>query len=161
MHNTKIQLFTIMFVALVLGGCSGTMKAIPKSEAGIAMGRSDYEVLSKVEGTSDETSILFGLIKVIDGDKLQLFFIPFFEEKYSYQSPPEGLFQKIIYGIFQPVGPEDRAYYKALAKTPDADSIIPKSSDIESSGIPILFNKKSVTYYGKAIKLKTDQELGR
>lgn len=149
----RVFLVTVLLptiAILILGGCASVMKGAPNAPTHIdvgAMQRSDYVVIDRAEGMSEEVSILFGLIKIIDSNKLKLFYIPFFEEKYS----PYGRF----------IGPEARAYYKALAAQPDADGIIPRAWAIEERGIPFLFTKKTVTFTGKAIKLKTDSDLGR
>ena len=50
-----------------------------------SMKSEDYVVLDAVEGVSDTTSIFFGLIKIIEGNKIRLlWFFPFYEEKYSF-----------------------------------------------------------------------------
>lgn len=141
---------------LILGGCASVMKGAPTAPTSVdvgAMQRSDYVIIDRAEGMSEEVSILFGLIKIIDSNKLKLFYIPFFEEKYAFVE--EGFLNTLS------VGPADRAYYKALAAQPDADGIIPRAWAIEERGIPFLFTKKTVTFTGKAIKLKTDSDLGR
>jgi hypothetical protein len=138
---------------LILGGCASVMKGAPLARTKVDVGsmqRSDYVVIDRAEGVSDQVSILFGIIQIIDSDKLKLFWIPFYEEKYAVIEKPPWL-----------VGPEDRAYYKALAAQPDADGIIPRAYAVEKRGIPFLADKKSVTFTGKAIKLKTDTDLGR
>ena len=84
----------------------------------------NYVVLDAVEGVSDTTSIFFGLIKIIEGNKIRLlWFFPFYEEKYSFiVQRPLGL---------RKTG--KRAYYNALEKAPDADVILEKSVTVERS----------------------------
>ncbi len=50
-----------------------------------------------------------------------------------------------------------RAYYKALEAHPEADAVFCKDYEREEVGIPWLFHTETVTYKGKAIKLKADQ----
>lgn len=103
-------------------------------------------MLDTVVGTSTTDSILFGLIQVVDGNKLRLVGIPFYEEQYSFSTEYPGLTAA-------------RAYYKALSATPDADAVFYKNMDCKNSGIPLLLSRETVTFRGKAIKLKTDLEL--
>lgn len=144
-----------------LTGCGAVMKATPVSgiivDAG-SMNRNDYVILDRVEGTSSTKSILLGLVQIIDGDvdKVKIFWIPLFEEKYAFQNPAPFPFS-----LFQFATTEDRAYYKALAQTPDADSVLNKAYSKEKRGIPFIFENETVTFTGKAIKLKTDNDLGK
>ncbi|MBE9541152.1 MAG: hypothetical protein IMF01_02450, partial [Proteobacteria bacterium] len=118
----------------------------------------DYTILDRVEGASSTRSFLFGLIQIIDGDvdKIKVFWIPLFEEKYAFQNvAPFPL------SLLQFATTAERAYYKALAKTPDADSVLNKAYYKEKRGIPFIFSNETVTFTGKAIKLKTDNDLGK
>nr|VFJ72316.1 MAG: hypothetical protein BECKFW1821C_GA0114237_10338 [Candidatus Kentron sp. FW] len=142
---------------LLLVGCGAIeRKVLPQNSFANAdsMERKDYVVLDRVEGTSAKTSILFGAIQIIEGDKLKILGISFFDDKYSYVSPPSG-----ISGIFGGSTTEDRAYFKALSKIPDADEVISILYTKEKTGIPILFRKEKVRFTGKAVKIKTDEEI--
>ncbi|MCK5658901.1 MAG: hypothetical protein KAH96_03370, partial [Alphaproteobacteria bacterium] len=157
-----IFLLGIVFVIVCffITGCSGVMKATPASGIIVdvgSMNRNDYTILDRVEGTSSTRSFLFGLIQIIDGDvdKIKVFWIPFFEEKYAFQ-----ILAPFPLSLFQFATTADRAYYKALAKTPDADSVLNKAYSKEKRGIPFIFENETVTFTGKAIKLKTDNDLG-
>ncbi len=157
--SQKSVIFSLLVsvMAMFLNGCSTVLKTAPSSpisfDAG-SMERNDYVILDRVEGISTTTSILFGLVKIIDGNKWKLFWLfPFYEEEYAYQIPPSFPFNLLSF-----VSTQERAYYKALAKTPDADSVIQKAFSIESTEIPTLFKTEKVTITGKAIKLKTDKE---
>jgi len=151
------KIFTLCFgfaAALMISGCSATGKGVPVSGTYLDIGsmdRNDYTVLDKVEATSDEISILFGLFKIIDSNKIEFLYVPFFEEKVAYQNDD----------FFQYTTPLSRAYYKVLEKSPNADTVLKKSVDAKSAGIPLIFTHTKVTYHGKAIKLKTDKELGK
>lgn len=143
---------------VVLGACSTAQKQAPHlffSELSMEaqLDRDDLIVLDTVEGSSSTTSILGGLIQIIDGDKLKLFWIPFFTDKYTYLFSS----QSIPIGLPLGVGPEDRAYYKALEKAPDADSVLQKSMDREDWGVPILYNSRTVTWRGKAVALRANE----
>ena len=118
--------------------------------------REDIEVLDPVEGSSTQTSILGPVIRVVDGDKYQIMGIKFFEDK-SAMLPGTG--QNIVSQLISAVtgvSVQQRAYYDALAATPDADSVFTKASTVQQSGIPFLFETKKATFHGKALKLKTD-----
>ena len=139
--------------AMLLGGCGTAQKTSPHMSFGdmemkADLQRSDIVVLDRVEGTSTCQTIFFGVVKIIDGDKLQLFGIKFFKDKYTYfkQGPIESPFVQVV----------DRAYYKALEQHPDADAVFQKSMDHETEGIPLLCEKESVTFKGKAVKIKAD-----
>jgi len=108
------------------------------------MDKNDYEVLGNTEGKSTKTSILCGLVSVVDGDKVSVLGIKFFEDQYAFE-------EKSWFGI---VNVEDRAYYKALAATPDADAVTRKASIKTKSGIPGIYTTSEVTYSGKAVKYK-------
>jgi hypothetical protein len=47
-----------------------------------------------------------------------------------------------------------RAYYNALAKAPEADALIERSSTSRTHGCPFLYRMKEITCRGKAIRLK-------
>ena len=136
----------------LLGGCGGTaQKQVPHMAFGglnieTDITRSDIVVLDQVEGSSTTTSVCLGIIQVIDGDKLRLFWIfPFFVEKYTPLADGDW------------ITTASRAYYKALENAPEADAVFCKSWDREQSGNPLLWGKETVTFKGKAIKLKSDK----
>jgi hypothetical protein len=150
----KIYLVLLIFVISIGSfGCSCVFKGPHRMgyngiEWQPSMTSEDYVVLDAVEGVSDTTSIFFGLIKIIEGNKIRLlWFFPFYEDKYSLiaQRPMRlGRTGK-------------RAYYNALKKAPDADVILEKSVTVERKTIiPLLYRTKRVTYKGRAIKLKAD-----
>jgi hypothetical protein len=114
-------------------------------QAGLSRG--DFVVLDNVEAASTTTSILGGVIQVIDSDNWKVFGIPFFTEKYT----------TVAGGPLFDERPEQRAYYKALEKTPDADTVLVKSMDREETGVPGLYSTTSVRFRGKAIRLKPDR----
>lgn len=153
-----------VLIVVMLGACSSAQKTVPHLRVGgfgirANLDRDDLVVLGSVEGSSTTTSILLGLVQVIDGEKLKILFIPFFKEKYTYFS--DSLLASLPLGgflsVFRITSTADRAYYKALEKAPDADLILLKSMDREGWGIPILFSTNSVTFRGKAVKLRSDQ----
>lgn len=155
----------VVLAAVVLFGCSSSQKAMPHGGySGLSIQaqitRSDLVFMESVEGSSTTTSILAGVVQVIDGNNIKLFWVlPFFKEKWSVFGSsielPYGL------GVLLSINPfattADRAYYKALEKTPSADMILPKSMDNESWGIPVLWQTTSVTFHGKAVRFKSDR----
>lgn len=133
--------------ALLMTGCSSVTRGAPNAGVSINanMDRNDYEVLGNTSGKSSMSSIFFGAIQIVDGNKLRIVGIPLFEDQFAFSAKP---------GLFSMVGSEDRAYYKALAATPDADAVAQKAFIKTTSGIPYVWETQEVTYTGKAIKYK-------
>ena len=154
--NCKSKYFglALLFVGvlLVLPGCNAALKNAPHIGFGrldiqAEIGRDDIVVLDRVEGSSTRSEYLFGIIQIIDGDKLQLFGIKFFKDKLV---PLWGAVPGYM-------GTGERAYYDALEGHPDADAVLSKSWEWEQAGIPLLFYNETVTFKGKAVRLKADQ----
>ena len=151
-RNVFLLIISIIFIPLT-GGCGGgnAQKTMPNMKFGnmsvsTQIGRDDVVVLDSVEGSSKMTSIAFGLVNIIDGDKYQIFGIKLFKDRYAYlDSNYTGY-----------VGVTERAYYKALNGIPDADFVFEKSMDYETSGVPLIWENQAVTFHGKAVKLKSD-----
>ncbi len=141
--------------AFAIGGCSTAQRTAPHlffdADVGVraALDRDDLIIMDSVEGSSSTTSILAGIIQVIDGDRFKFLWIPFFKEKYTYFSD-SSLPVRFV-------STEDRAYYKALEKVPNADAVLAKSMEREQWGFPLLFETRSVTWRGKALSPKTDR----
>lgn len=138
------RLLTIVTL-LSLCGC-GSQRMSPHLGFGnlnieAQLDREDVVILGTVEGESKTVSILLGLIQIIDDDKLRLFGIKFFKDKY-------------VWGTLNPTA--SRAYYKALAAHPDADAVFQKSWEREESGTRLLYFEETVLFRGKAIALKSD-----
>ena len=156
----KVMLVTcVLLLILIATGCSAAQKRMPHVGIGSFslegnMERKDFVIMGSVEGSSQTTSILCGLVQMIDGDNLKLFGIPFFTDKFTYFSE-DTTFSNLTGIRF--VTPEDRAYYKALEKTPDADVVLVKSMDRESFTIPFIYGRNSVPFRGKAMELKHDR----
>lgn len=150
----KIYLVLLIFVISVGSfGCSFVYKGSPHmgykgSKWQPSFEREDYVILDAVEGVSDTTSILLGLIKIIEGNKIRLLWcFPLYEEKYSYTAQYPMMLGRT----------GKRAYYNALEKAPDADVILEKSVTVERKTIiPLLYRTERVTYKGRSIKLKAD-----
>lgn len=151
-------LWLILLFSLLGTGCASIQRQTPSmSLRGLNIEgnfeRKDFIVLGSVEGTSVERSIAGGLVKKIDGN-WQILGIPFYEETYSITTPSQS--SNSSGGIFSNATPEDRAYYDALVKTPDADFILPKTFIKEIRGIPIIDNTTTVTFQGKSVRIRTD-----
>ena len=151
--TTKILIVALCAVVFLMAGCF-SQKTVPAIQINPEIPRDAIEVLDTVEGTSTTDSILLGLIEIIDGGKLRLLGFSFFPDQYTYfgSYPGTNVF-------FEEPSTADRAYYKALRAAPDADAVFYKSMDRKHIGIPILWTSETVTFRGKAIKLKTDKEL--
>ena len=155
---SKSLVLTLVISLMAIAGCSTATKQKPHMSytdvsVQAKIDRQDMVVLEAVEGTSDTTSVLLGLVQIIDGSKVKVLGIPFFTDKYTYFTEP-GLFG--LFGLLGG-GPLDRAYYKALERHPDADVVLVKSYDSEFSGVPLLFSNTATTVRGKAMKIKADQ----
>lgn len=138
-------------LAMVLaGGCASVQRSTPTAPGlvNINLEKGDFTMLGTVKGTSTVKSYFLGFVQVIDGDKTKILCFKSFEDQYSIQ--PGG------FGFLAPVSVADRAYYKALAATPDADAVIPKAFVKQTSGFPLFWFEESVTFSGKALKYKSE-----
>jgi hypothetical protein len=110
--------------------------------------RQDLVILDTVEGTSREDAYVLGIVRIIDRTKWQVLGIKFFEDHCACPYGPS-----VPCFFVEPVSA--RAYYNALAKAPEADALIERSSTSRTRGCPFLYRMKEITYRGKAIRLKT------
>jgi len=157
-----VKVLSLLGVAGILSGCSSLHKQQPVCSMEMNIGsmpREAYEVLERVEGESTTASLIGGLIKFVDGGKMIFFGMRFFEDQYSL-APMTGA-GDLLSRITDLPSTQDRAYFKALAATPDADVIIPKTYDQELRGIPYIFEHETVIFKGKAIKIKSDREMNK
>ena len=79
---------TIAAIAVSVG-CSSAQKTMPHMRVGAitvqaGLNRQDLVVLDSVEGKSSVTSILGGIVQIIDGDKIKILGIGNFRDKYTY-----------------------------------------------------------------------------
>lgn len=152
----------LCFAVMAVVGCAGATKSAPhvgfaSLNLNTSMARSDIVVLGSVEGKSTATDIFFGVVTIVDGDKYKVFGIPIgFTDKYAYRQSPSLMNPGSLLSLLGPSA-GDRAYYKALEQAPDADAVFVKSEDTEKSGIPIIYSTKTVTWRGKAIRIKEDK----
>jgi len=150
--NIAFLMIVVVVSIFLMGGCSNQRTA-PHMEFGdvsveTKLMRDDVVV---VEGTSETQSILSGAVQIIDGNKLKIGPIPFFTEEFTCLHDPQK--------EFRPSGcvTLERAYYKALEATPEADVIFYKNWKQEIRGIPLLWETNKVTFSGKALTVKPDQ----
>ena len=167
MNQNRTTQKTLKELTLILGlmllvsfssGCGSIGKSAPHSGVGIVanLDREDVEIIGTVEGESTKQSLLLGSFQVIDGDKYKILWIPFFQDKGAGALQNNGGFLGAIFQAFAPVSVIDRAYYDALAETPDADTVFYKTSTQERRGFPLLYTSERVTLRGKAAKVKSD-----
>jgi hypothetical protein len=154
--KTRLNLGVVATLAACAGilvfsnGCTSTQRLAPIAGTVINanMSASDYEVLGTTEGKSTKTSIACGIVQIIDGNKYRVLWMNFFEDEYAFQHEKHW-WEKIT----SPVSTADRAYYHALAATPDADVVAAKSFVENDSGWPF-YSTKEITFTGKALKYK-------
>jgi hypothetical protein len=122
--------------------------------AEIGLERDDIEVLHSVKGQSTILSIFGPIVQIIDDTDMRVCGISAIEDKYSFEEPapfPFSILQNLQ------LGAANRAYYKALAAAPDADAVFSKSYQVQRRGIPFIYMKETVTFQGKAFKIKADK----
>ncbi len=144
----------LLLSALLTGCAAGTYKpAVRFGQLNLEtqVPRQDLVILDSVEGSSREDAYVLGLVRIIDGNKWQVLGFKFFEDHCA--SPYEPMFPCCF---FDPVAA--RAYYNALEKTPQADAVIERSSTARTRGCPLIYSSREVTYRGKAIQLKAQQQ---
>ena len=132
-----------MQYCFLCAGCA-TLKVAPPTGVGLDLSaaRSDYSVLATVEGTGKAYTIVG---------------IPL-----PFGAPVGSVFSGLsVPGLQVPNKAMGIATYDALGKVPDADTIMPLTTTLEKNGIPFIFRTYSATVKGKAIKIKTDAELGK
>lgn len=153
MNKQVVSVFAMAAVAVLMSGCASVQRATPVAPGlvNINLEKGDYTMLGTVKGTSTIKSYLFGVVEIIDGTKVKILCFKDFEDQYSFQNGDDSIFS-LLFGV----SVEDRAYYKALAATPDADAIIPKAFVKQTSGIPFIYAEKEVTFSGKALKYKSE-----
>ena len=162
----------IVIVAVLLsGGCASVQRATPQaySQVSVNLKDNDYTVLNTIKGVSTTTSYAGGIVKVVDGEKVRVLGIKFFKDQYCYFSPKthytpgEVALTFYLWPVMVPVmiyrhsaSAEDRAYYKVLEASPDADAIINPSLVAQRSGFLLFRSEEEVTVTAKAIKYKAD-----
>lgn len=151
MKKQIVSLLAMATVSVLMSGCASVQRTTPVAPGlvNINLEKGDYTILGTVKGTSTIKSYFFGVVEVIDGTKVKILCFKDFEDQYSFQNGDGGLFNFTV-------SVEDRAYYKALAATPDADAVIPKAFVKQTSGFPLFYTEKEVTFSGKALKYKSE-----
>lgn len=167
---------TLALAALLSGGCASVQRWTPmaRGQVNVKLKDSDYSVLASVKGVSTTKSYACGIVKVIDGNKVRVLGIKFFEDQYSYLTPKDRLSDTEKFMLFYPgcwlilpitvpyivythsASAEDRAYYKVLAAVPDADELVSPGLVAQRSGIPLVCREEEVTLTAKAIKYKAN-----
>jgi hypothetical protein len=171
MRNLIVSSLKVVAIAILAGGCASVQRSTSaaQSQVKINLKNNDYTILDSVKGSSTLKSYPLGIVQIIDDSKVRVLGIKFFKDEYSLLQPkktistPEIVFMVYVwpYGVYKAytyssasASAQDRAYYKALSATPDADNIIQKSFVKQRSGIPFLYSEEEVTIVGKAIKYK-------
>ena len=162
MKSILFLFFIVVVSVLLIGGCNNQRTAPAMGFGDVSVEtklvRDDVVVLERVQGTSETQSILFGAVQIIDGKKVKIGPIPFFTEEFTCLYDPQKEFRPL--GCLLPETKE-RAYYKALEATPEADAVFYKTWKQEMRGIPLLWETNKVTFSGKAFTVKPDQPESR
>ncbi len=149
-------------VAVAVSGCASVQRAAPTApgQVNINLEKGDYTMLGSVKGSSTVVSYCGGVVQVVDGDKVRVLGLRNFEDQYSFQTKQTATgntdLSGMLYDLMKPIAVEDRAYYKALAATPDADVVIPKALTKQKSGIPFICEEETATFTGKAVKYRSE-----
>lgn len=114
--------------------------------------RTDFEIVGPVQGMATKKSYLCGLVSVVDDSKYSVLGIKFYEDNYTVQ---KDTFQSLM-----PVSTGERAYFKALAATPDADAVLEKTAYESKFRIPGIYSRTETIYTGKGVKIKADPSAG-
>jgi uncharacterized protein YceK len=153
MKKQVVSLLAMATVSVLMSGCASVQRAMPSAPGmvNINLEKGDYTMLGTVKGSSTVKTYVFGVVQIVDGTKVRVLWVfKDYEDQYSYQNP-DGLGQ-----MLGRVSVADRAYYKALAATPDADVVIPKSLVKQTSGFPYIYEEEEATFSGKALKYKSE-----
>jgi hypothetical protein len=150
----RIARWSALGLCALGAGCAGLGTSSPHIKFGrldleTQLKREDIVVTRAVEGTSKEAGYFFGLVRVIDDHKWQVLGIKFFEDRFAC---PQGS----CVWCLPFAGVEQRAYYDALTKAPEADAVFERGSTMKVRGFPFLYKITEVTYRGKAIQLKSN-----
>ena len=149
--NTMVSGASLLLLSVLLAGCASAdyrpVVRFGKLNVETQLSEKNVQVLDTVEGTSRQDSYVLGLVQIIDSKKWQVLGIRFFEDEVStsYPSTTPCLFEDMVAA---------RAYYKALQKQPQADAVIEHSSTSKISGFPLFYEKREITFRGKAIHIK-------
>lgn len=141
------NLFGAVLVISLLGGCATD----GRQQADFGLGnmelnelkRHEYQVIDTVEGV--------GVTRTILG-----WTFPLLNRKAGWTGSVSGDPDPTRAGLAK-----GRAMYDALGKVPDADAVFTVSETVERRGVPILFRVDTATVKIKAIRIKSDEELGK
>lgn len=156
------KLIVVLLGCSVLLACAYKLRTAPGASIyGIdfeALTRDQYVIMERTKGDASFTHILF--LKFPAGCKKGLRVM-----ETGGPATPGGA-MAVSFGLFTglltPGSREiDAATYDALLRTPDADAILPLRTNYTRKGLWPIFWTTEATVQGKAIRIKTDAELGR
>ncbi|OGP55989.1 MAG: hypothetical protein A2V67_08985 [Deltaproteobacteria bacterium RBG_13_61_14] len=163
-----VSLVLVVVMAMAVGlGCVSLNKQAP----GVGLGpimfdeltRTQYVIMDTVEGTAEVKVYLW--IFEVPLDK-QVGYIGGYAGAAQTGGALAGIISRIpIIGGAGGAISSNKAYlaatYNALGKVPEADAILPTSSQVEVTNVLMgLVKTHKATVKGKAIRVKTDKELG-
>jgi len=135
----------VLVVTLALTGCASQATAIQGTRLDAltfdGLKRSEYRVIDKARGDACGTYV-------------GLWPIPVF----WIDTPNES---GVIFGHGISAKAADAATYRAISAVPNADAILSPVYHVEEKSAGIWYSKTCVTVRGKAVEVKSDDELGR
>jgi len=142
---------------LILTGCA----SISRSAPGIGvcpieleeLARNEYVVLDSATGSQETTHFLLVFHSRMFS-RQEVGTVGFGAQAMTLACPLSLL------GAFWAPSDVNGAIFDALTKMPEAEAVIPLTIETESSGFKPIFWRTRATVKGKAIKIKSDKELG-
>lgn len=141
----------VAMLALTGLGCSTTAKSAPSAtapELDLAdLARDEFVVMDTIEGSGKVTQVL-------------MFTFPMKMKRGSLGGNVTATSNPLAALLgFQSITDKalGMAQYEVLAQGANADSVVPFSTTVETSGIPFLFRRAVATAKAKAIRVKADE----
>ncbi len=149
MKKSFLIFLAVVMTVTMFAGC----KTMEKSYPGTALvpQPADYKISGEVTGKG-ETIVILGFITIGKRE---------FGHTYQWAAANPLAFLGFLSSFSGRSIAESNAMYDALGKMKGADKVIEPKWEVQSTGIPILFTKYSVTVTAKAITFTGPSQYGR
>ena len=129
-----------MLSAMAASGCSWTIRQADGTnvQAVLNLDRDKYVIMETVKGHG-RVKYFFGFIRISDG-------------QYGYVRSQS---------IWDWKDAEAIATFQAINQAPGADTLLPLTTEVSGHGFPYVYWVEIADVSGKALRLKTDKELGK